>query len=259
MSVKPQDIFFLVFLWAVVFGASQAQAKVFSYNNQTFAAFVRGGSGLSRLGQDAYVHSSGASTVFADDPVKFNLFGEVGLQIAMGSVNMRLGLEALRPKETLIEGKNSSGTSLFTLTSGVFAYSPSVTFEFIYSVLGGVRFYSFLTASYSFVTLDNKYEMTAAGTTAFSPATSYTEKADGSAFGGMLGLGFETVFVDNATFSLDFGYRHLVVDNFKHKADGTVIGDMVAKGDTVMNHNGSARKLDLGGVSMGAIFRFYIN
>ena len=241
----------------LVFATSVAEGKAFTFKEGGLAAYVRGGAGVSRLRQDAYANSSG-SAVFADDNVKMNTFGEVGAQFVVGVFNMRLGIEALRPKEMVIQGKNAGGSELFELTSGVFAYSPSLTFEYVYSSMGFVRFYSFLTASYSFVTLDNKYEMTTAGNTAFSPATSYTEKAEGTAVGGVLGFGFETMFADNATFSLDFGYRHLVVNNFKHKAAGVVIGDTVAKGDPVLNSDGSKRQLDMGGLNVGVMFRFYI-
>lgn len=244
---------------AMALGSWKAEAKAFSFKTEAMAAYVRGGGGLSRVAQDTYGNSSGAA-IFADEPVKFNLLGEIGAQFTLGALNIRLGLEVLRPKETLIEGKNSSSTTLFTLTSAVFAYSPTMTFEYVYSDLNVVRFYGFLSAGYSFVTLDNEYEMTTAGNTAFSPATSYTEKADGTAMGGVLGMGFETMFVDNATFSLDVGYRHLVVDNFKHKGTGAIIGDSsISKGDPVLNQDGSARKLDLGGLTIGAMFRFYIN
>ncbi|MGE0762722.1 MAG: outer membrane beta-barrel protein [Bdellovibrionales bacterium] len=249
-----------ILLMALLLSPLAAEARVFSFKDRTVAGFVRGGGINSQLAQDAFANSSGVSTVFSNSDVAFNFFGEIGVQFSGGPLSVRLGIEALRPKELEIKGKNASDAELFTLHSAVFAYSPTLTIEYVYSAMESVRFYGYAAVGYSFVTLDNQYDMTSTGLTAFSPVTSHTEKGDGSGISGQLGLGFETMFVDNTTFSLDFGYRHLVVDNFKHKAANTTISQgAVAKGDSMLNHDGTARKLDLGGLTAGITFRFYIH
>lgn len=232
--------------------ADRAEAKDFNYGTRSFAAFVRGGAGLSQVAQDMFANAPGTAG-FDDSEVKANVFAELGAQYSSGRANFRFGLEALRPKEMMIDGKNAGGTKLYTLTSSIFAYSPTITMEYIYSTLGPIAFYATFGIGYSFVTFENKYEMVTPA------ATVYNEKGSGSAPGGTFGFGFEILFVDNATFSLDFGYRYLVVKNFKHTASGTLPGGSVTKGDAVENADGDPRRIDLGGLSAGLTLRFYIN
>lgn len=236
-----------------------AEAKVFSYQNQTVAGYIRGGGGLSRLGQDAFIHSSGNATQFTDEDVQYNFSGELGAQFSMGAVNMRLGVEALRPKELEMKGTNASNAELFTLTSSVFVFSPMVTFEYVYSSGPSARFYGYAGLGYSMVTLDNHYEMTAAGTAAFT-LQSYTEKGDATAYSTVAGMGFETLFVDNVAFAMDLGYRYLVVNGLKHKGSySTIAQGAVNKGDKVENANGTDRSLDLSGITVNASFKFFVN
>lgn len=215
---------------------------------------------MSRVKQDPFVYSSGSQSEFtAAQSVSMNTFGELGVQFVTGNLIVRMGVEALRPKVLTAVGKNSGGTELFTLTSSVFGMHPNIAFEYIYSKLGNTRFYFLLGGGAAQVTLDNQYEFTTDGTTAYSLAD-YTEKSEVWAYSGQVGVGFETHFVDNSTFSMDFGYRYLPVTGLKHKiANTTLAQGSVAPGAPVLNHDGGARQLDLGGFHVGMTFRFYID
>src|SRR5689334_20957376 len=110
--------------------ASAAGAKVFSFQNGNVAGYIRGGTQLLSLDQDAFVHSSGTQTEFPDSGVKYGFNGEIGFQFSMGPLALRLGAEAFHPKELEIIGSDSSGSQLFTLTSSVFVFSPMLTLEY---------------------------------------------------------------------------------------------------------------------------------
>ncbi len=235
-----------------------AQAKVFSFQNRSFAAFVRGTGGMTNLDQDAFVHSSGSSSNFGSEGVKYSFSGELGGILMMGPVNLRFGAEAIRPKTLSIDGANASGTNLFTLTSNAFVFNPNITIEYVYSGLAGVRFSFFAGAGYAMVSLDNKYEFTSTGLTTYSPVTDYTETSSATVYEGHAGFAFETLFADNVTFAMDFGYRYLPVRELKYKNSETTIQGAAVAGQTVLNADGSNRSIDLSGITIGAAFRFYI-
>lgn len=235
-----------------------ADAKMFSFNNQNVAAYVRGGAGMSRLHQDAFANSSG-NFEFSDDEVAYNFSGELGFQYTIGSLAFRLGVEAIRPKELDISAQTSAGVDMFTVSSSVFAYAPMITMEYVLTTWGGTRFYGFAGGGYSTVTFNNKYVVTPVAQGTLSVGPTYTEKGLATAMPIIAGTGFETLFTDNVTFSLDVGYRHMVVTKFKHQAAGAIIGGTVAKGDPINNMDGDARTLDLGGAMINASFKFYMN
>jgi hypothetical protein len=251
MGLKP--------LLLILMGLSgAADARVFSFEKENMAAYLRASAGTNSADQDAFVHSSGTGTVFGEEGTKYSFSGEMGAQMSMGSLNVRLGIEALRPKEVLIDGNNAGGSKLFTLTSEIFVWGPTLSLEYVYSSIGSVRFYSYVGGTYMMVDMDNQYDMTAAGTLAYG-ANDYTEKGSATGYSSQAGLGFETMFVDNVTFSMDFGYRYLVVKDLKHKHNETTIQGAVTKGDPMINDNGTERAFDLSGFTVGATFRFYID
>ena len=169
----------LVFLVLVVFG-DMAYARVFSFNSTSKAAYIRGSLGTNTVHQDAFAHSGGAVTL-GDEESKSTFSGEIGALFSLPGFNLRVGVEALRPKTVEVIGSNGSGTDYYTLTSEIFAWGPAVTIEYIYSSFQSVRFFTYLGAAYDFVSLDNNYDMTAAGAALFSPLGSHTEKGGATA------------------------------------------------------------------------------
>lgn len=251
--------FLLLGLGILTLHTGVAEARVFSFANENLAAFIRGGGGISRANQDAFANSSGTQTDFSGPGAQYNFSGEFGFLYASGPLRFRLGIEALSPKKVEATGKNTSDVDLVKVTSTVFSYAPMLTLEYVYSQAGSVLFYSYLGVGYANVTVDNKYEMAAQGLITYNPLTDHTEKSETTAMPIVGGLGFETMFVDNVTFSLDFGYRHLKINNLKYKADVSTFTGSESKGQPVQNHDGSNRQLDLGGLTVNASFKFYIS
>lgn len=240
--------------------ALPASARVFSFQKEHVAAYVRGSIGTNVMHQDAFASASGNQTTFGDDESIFIFTGELGAQFSFGPVGFRLGFETIRPKEVEIAGKNSSGQELFTLNSEVFAYGPTAAFEYNYRALSSIRFFVFLGVTYAMIDMDNRYQMTAQGTSTYPSITNFTEKGEGTAFAINGGFGLETAFVDNVTFALDIGYRHMPVSKLKHRHPNTTFAQgAVNKGDEVKNADGTARAFDMSGFAISAAFRFYIS
>jgi hypothetical protein len=112
---------------------------------------------------------------------------------------------------------------------------------------------------YSYVKLENIYTFTTAGSTAYSPMSSFTERATGNAVATVAYVGWETYFTDNATIVFDGGYRYIPVRKMSHQNPTTTFQGTVAKGDSMQNDAGVNRLINLSGAYVGASFRFYIN
>lgn len=253
---------FALALLLLTFGVPNvSQARVFNYKDSGAAAFVRGTGGLISMGQSAFLGGSGANAS-VDGTSRMDYGGELGVIWAVTPIfHLRLGAELLQAK-TVSEapGTNSSGTRLFNLTSSVSAFNPNLAVEWVWHATGGMRFFWIFGVGYAEVTADNKYTMTSAGQSAFGVGD-YQESISGTTLSYLASLGFETLFADNATFALDVGYRGLSVNKLKYKSDANTIlsSSGVHKGEAVLNRDGSARTIDLSGLTVGASFRFYLN
>lgn len=244
----------------LIIAGHEASARKFSFNSEDMAAFFRGTGGLSAVDQDAFDKSSGAATSLSSEKSSFNYGVELGFLLKIHeTLNLRLGAEILQAKVSEVKGKNASGTELFTLESDIFAFNPMANLEFAWGASETSRFIGYLGFGLASVRLDNKYEMTTTGTSELSQ-NSFTEKSEGSFVNGVVGVGWEGLFVDNVTAMVDVGYRFLDVNKLKHSADNPVMGGGTAsKGSEVTNADGSQRTFDLGGPYIGLSFRFYID
>ncbi|MBT4761814.1 MAG: hypothetical protein HOO06_08975 [Bdellovibrionaceae bacterium] len=252
-------IFSLLFI--LIFSFS-AQARVFDFSGESLAAYFHTTGGLSKIGDLAYSNSSGASTVFTDT-VPYHPGFELGFLFGIGgAMVVKAGAELIQTKQlTAISGKNASGTELFTLSSRVFAFNPNLTFEFNISQDKTSRFFFALSAGWSIIDMDNDYTFSATGKSELSVAADYIEKSQATMITYGSYIGYEILAVDNVTFLMNVGYRHIPVSQFEYKNDyADLIGSLQkTKGEAVVNNDGSIRSMDFGGPFVGLGFRFYIN
>jgi len=248
-------------LIAILFAASTASARVFSYKDSSVAAYLRTTGGLSSLGKTPFAESSGDGTS-VDGTTKYQYSGEIGVLVATGKFNLRLGAEIIQHRPVSdAAGTDSDGDEMFKLTSSVSAFNPALTVEYTFNQQGNTRYYTMLGAGMADVTVENRYTMTTAGSAAFDNVTDYNELMSGSAISGLVGVGLETLFTDNVTFAIDAGYRYLQVSSLKYKGDvnSILVPAGAAKGDPVLNSDGSKRSLNMSGFTVGLNFRFYLN
>jgi hypothetical protein len=174
-------------------------------------------------------------------------------------INFRVAAEVMQAKIGGVKGSDpSSSTEYFELESDIFVFNPQAVIEYTFKGTTTSRFVSYAGLGYANVRLDNKFEINSAGESNLG-VQSYTEKSEGNFISGVAGVGWEGLFVDNVTAFVDIGYRFLDANKLKYKADETVIGGQVSKGDELSNSNGNTRSLDLGGPYIGIAFRFYID
>lgn len=249
------------FLLLILILSFQAGARVFDMKSATFAPYLRGTGGMDPLGQDAFIHGSGVGTSIKSKS-NYNYSGELGVSLNLGErFSMRVGAELLSALPVSnAPGMNDSGGERFTLNSNITVFNPNVTIEVLTPLSPTFRFYNSVGIGYATADLKNSYTISSVGTSELSGITSYDEKATGSSISYSTAVGFETLFTDNVTLSLEFGYRYMQFQKLAHTGPvNTIAQGNVEKGDTLKNADGSSRRIDLGGIFGGFIFRFYMD
>lgn len=244
----------------VCLGWASAQARVFNVNSESFAAYVSGTWGPSfenTLNSDS--NSTAGVAVSTDSKNPYNLSGEFGFIYATPKVNLRFGLEVIRPKEIADgKGKDASGAELYSLTSETSVLIPKAALEINLKNWSNVRMFLEMGAGYANLAGRNSYTFTAAGNTAYSSLPDFYEdlRANAPVYEGALGL--EGLLSDMTTYVVQAGYRSLKFSEIKHNRDVTTFQGAVSKGDKATNLDGTDRTLDLSNYFVGIAFRFWL-
>lgn len=247
----------LVTILLTMLPANKAHARVFDLKSENFATYFGGSFGLSNLGDYAFGQSAG-NGVTTDQAVRTNYSGEFGLVLTGARGGIRLSGEYLLGKALAgVKGLDAAGATYYEMDSKVSAFVPMISAEApIWKqpesrvLLGG-------GLGYAFVSLDQEYRMTPAGTTALG-VSDYIEKSSTQALAWRLYISGETTFVDTTTLTLEAGYRSIKVGSLQSKKDTTAISGVQTVGSDVKNMDGSNRAFDLGGAYMSLLFRFYL-
>src|SRR5690606_12823744 len=207
----------------------------------------------------AYEKASGSQTIFKDKP-EFNWGGEIGFAFPGPHYTFKVGLSIIAPHLPAdTKGTNSWGTELMTLDSSVYGFFPVAHLEYYFATKRYGRFYFSVGGGYGKVTMKNQYTLSAAGETAYNPLTSHTVRASQYTYLVETAFGFEMSFTHAVTMIFDLGYRYSVARELKYSGSGSTFDGSYNEGEPVLNSDGTARSLDLGGVFTGLSFRFYFN
>lgn len=250
---------FLLLTGLVSLSVSVSEAKIFNFANVNMASYLKTYGGTSIVHNEAYIQGAGGyDAVTTKDGAIYSFAGEFGFSFGTGGKTTRIGIEVARPQKLSdYEAKNSSEQILYTITSEVAAYSPSITLEWEMNKSGASKSYFFTGGGYSYISLINNYTMTSAGTTAFGK-TNFIEDAKTQAIFGTVGFGYEMLLVDNVTLSMELGYRHLEARRFLMRGTSDAISGSYQEGDVLKNSDGTDRRLILSHPFIGLLFKFYI-
>jgi len=242
---------------ASVLCASSAEARVFDFKDEHWAIYVGGTFGNSNAGDGAYALSSGNGVSF-DKKVQTTSSAEAGLLISLREVNFKFGVDYVMPRELKgITGTDASGTKLFSLDSKVAAFVFGGGIELLPFRRPRHRALIGFTYGYAMASLTNRYTMTPAGSGALG-AGDFSEEATGN--GVMLQgyVGWEANFTDVWTIAIHAGYRELIIPVFKSTKSTNAISGNQSEGQDILNMDGTARSMNLGGGFAGINFRFYL-
>jgi hypothetical protein len=233
-------------------------AKVFTFDTESYASYVRGTGGLSSLQREAYAGGMPSNISFNDNNQTTEAFsGEIGFSYTNPSVaTFRLGVELLYP---YVPGGSTGSTgtlSQFTLATQAYSIIPQVNAEIFLKKKPTYRIYLGLGSGYALTTIKNTYTMTSGSSLGLN---NYIEQGTGSGIMGQGYLGIEFPAFDNVSFSFDVGYRYLVVNNFTASGGYTSPLGTFNQGSPIVNADGSNRSVNLGGVFAAVNLRFYFN
>lgn len=233
-----------------------AEARVFDFGRETFAAYFMGTAGTSALGTGAVRGESGSTVSFTEES-KTVYSGEFGFLFSVPQVSFRFGLEYLSPSAMKGSVANNGTSDLYSVDSITQAYIPKVTVEINVRHLGDSRSFVGVSAGWANFTLQNDYTLTAAGSAQW-PGMDTAVEGKGTGTMAALSLGHEGLLSDTTTYAFEFGYRYLKIADLKYSGDANVFGTSHSSGDAMKTQAGSARDIDLSGIYLGMSFRFYL-
>lgn len=257
--IKLKAGFYGLFFVGIFFSALNLEARVFDISKQSISTYLRGSYAMSQVGKKGYALSSGSSTSFSDE-ASINTSGEFGVYFATGRFGVRFAGELLSPAtQEAISGANSGGTSLMTLDSKAQALIYKMNVEYSWFLTPQSKVYLSVGAGSANVSLTNIYTLTAAGNAAYPGVADHTVKGTETLIMGEVAVGYEYNFSANTTVMMDLGWRQMQSKKLTHTSATTSFNGSNASGDPLVDYDGSATTLDLGGFYVGLGLRFYIN
>jgi hypothetical protein len=254
--VSSQKSIFGWFLVVILVGLP-VEARVFDMGSEKFAAYLKANYGPSSIAKSTYEKVSPQTETY-DGSISVVYAGEFGLVYSSKHLNVRFGIEVVRPPTLDVVASDSGGTKIYDMSSSITAIIPKIGFEYNVRKWKESRF--FLGGAYGQATLGmtNSYSFTTAGNAAPTSGVDYTEDGRGSAalMEGM--LGFETLMFDSTTIVFEAGYRQLKFASLTHNRDAVTIRGTKVKGDPMLNADDSARSISFTGYYAGLTFRFWI-
>lgn len=256
MGVFRLSLFSFIFL---LFG-QHTLARVFVIKEEKFSSYFLLQGGPSEIKKTFFEGENSISTATYSTGFNLNSGFEFGFMWASDFLNLRFGVEILRPSSLTGVKVENSGSLLYTMNSELTGFVPKVGLEANMQVTQASRSYAFFTYGSASITAQNSYELTAAGLAAFPGVVDHVLKMKGSADQLAAGLGFERHLSDSSTYMFQLGYQQLQFN--KLKSDGTVTtfnGQVYGPGDEVLFTDGKNRSLNFNGAYLSLGVRVYID
>lgn len=237
--------------------SAQAHARTFNVVNDNFAVYIRGTLDTTPLENTLANESAGLQTEVDVEHEK-KISGELGVIMTSPQLNIRMGLEFIRPPEVEdVHGtRTTDGVQMYAVKSEVSVLSPKVTIESNLKRWPEARVFISGSYGYAMLTAMNSYSIY--NSAQYSGLTDFSEelKATGNLIEGT--IGYENILADTTTFVLEAGYRSLKFDSIDYKKATTNFQGSVSGGEKALQTNGDPRTLDMSGVIFAISFRFWM-
>ena len=234
-----------------------AWGRVFRMNREPFAAYFGGSYGASLIGNTHFASTSGAGMV-VDKSFGPNLGGEFGFLIATRELNLRLGVELIKPSVlTTATGSDVNGQKIYDFESAISAVIPKAGLELNLKTGPQWRLFVAFLAGTGAVSYKNSYSFID-GQTTFPGYLDFSDEGVGTANLFEAALGFETLMNDTTTVALCLGRRQMRVQSYKYKSDTNNFLGSHSSGDKVVDSDGKDIQSDFSGSTISLLFRFYI-
>lgn len=243
--------------FSLLLATTEAQARTFNVVNDTFAVYLRGALDTAPL-ENTLANESAGSQTQVDVEHEKKISGELGVFIASPELNIRMGLEFIRPPEAenVLGTRTTDGAQMYAVKSEVSVLAPKVSIESNLKRWPEARVFISAGYGYAMLTAMNSYSIY--DSPQYSGLTDFKEEltATGTLLEGT--IGYENLLADTTTFVLEAGYRSLKFDSIDYKKATTNFQGNVNGGQKALNTAGHPRTLDLSGVIFAISFRFWM-
>lgn len=252
---------FKAMILGLFLGLNVAEARVFSFKNDGFVPYFKGGYNPTERQNTLLSESSSVPSIELDyqDAFTSDQSIEFGFGWAGPKTTLRFGLEIVRPVpiENQTAKSTAAGLDLYSYTSEASAVIPKVVIEGHLYYFSISRFNLFLGAGYADLVARNSYVFLADGISQYGVAD-FAEDLRGKATSLEAGVSWECLLADTTTFQLDAGYRSLEFTEVTYGKDVTNFQGTYAKDSVALNSDGTKRTLDLSGPFVNLALKFYI-
>ncbi len=227
------------------------QARVFDFNNETFAGYFSYAFGIYPETTNPY----GDETLADEYSQKMKTLhgGEFGFLYGKGPISFRFGMELLAPS-TLKEIKATlNGNDVYTIESDFSAYAPKAGLEI--NLVTRPIWRIFAGASYGVVSASLKNTYSEVSSAPPGDHAVYM-KSSSTLIEGY--LGGELYMNDTTTITVSVGQKNVNFDKWIYSQDTTTFTGAHEKGDPVLLSDGTARSFSLSNQFVSIGFRIYL-
>lgn len=236
--------------------SSVAQARIFDFGKETFAAYFALSGGKIGMGTRALENEVPDTVEFSGDQA-FNYSGEVGFLYSRSVANLRFGVEILKPNSLNTSGVEA-GVNLYDVQSDMLVLVPKLMLEWNLRDDRTSRSYIGIGAGLANLSFKNTYSLSTDGMARFPGVLDHSVQAKAETIQYNLVFGHESHFTDTTTLAFEVGYRRLNFDQLKYSKETSTFSGTHSSGDTLKDLSGADRKFDLSGVFISIGFRFFL-
>lgn len=244
-------------LWILAWSFS-AQARVFSFANESVAPYFNVRGGLPSMSNEPYRWQSAAG--YSGDEIDFVYGGEFGIYLRGGSVGMALGIlvDTFQPIHGG-RGENVAGQNLYSVNTEGIAFGPSLNFDYQLSSDAHYLWKLVVGGGYKIAKMENTYSLTAAGQALNGGAVTATETYTMLSPFATFGIAAEFFLSGSATMNFLFGYHLSLNNEWKYRGGGQNFAGVYSEGSDVLFEDGTAKMIHWSYPFLQVGFHFYID
>lgn len=255
MLVSKKQIFFY-FLIGLFLISRPVQARVFMFEEETVAPFLKLRTGVSSIGTTPYRWQS--ATTYGGDKVDLMYGGEFGVYFRGPRLGLSLGV-LVQSFDPVTGGKgfNASGTSLYSVDLSGIAYGPQVTFDYQLSKTEIYLWKLQVGGGYQYAKFDSTYTMTTTGQSLVGGQSQITETYKQEVPYVLLAISTEFKMSGTTTLSITGGYHYSFNKKWNYAGGGLNFAGTHQQGDSVTFEDSSTRPIDWSYPFLQMGFHFY--
>jgi hypothetical protein len=247
----------LIYISVPMLWSPTLEARVFSFEQESFAPFLNLRGGMSSMGYAPYdwqqVQGHGGGK--AD----FIYGGEFGARWRSPHFAFSLGvlvqrLDAVRG----VQGFDGFGASLFAAEAEALAFGPTAQLDIQLAQATTHQWKLFFGGGYQFAKHQTRYQLTSLGQSTWGLPGEVQETYKATIPHATFGIGAEFLMAKTTTMSLQLGYHHSISSAWTHGQNGTNMAGTYTEGAPVIFEDGTTKPINWSYAFLQIGFQFYV-